>query len=239
MVNSGKQPYDNYFALRSISKEYYTTFKLPSYIERNLPLDKMARILDIGCGFGQLLREVVNKGYYNAEGVDISNEAIEFCNTSKLNAFLIDDLASYCNTSSNKYDFIIMCHVLEHIPKDNIIDTLVNIKNSLMSENASLLIVCPNAQSNTGCYWAYEDFTHQTLFTAGSLIFVLKAAGFKSIEFMDKYGTDGTRFGIKYLKLFLLSIYILNVKFWNYITASSFHQPSPQIFTYDVKVLAK
>lgn len=41
----------------------------------------------------------------------------------------------------------------------------------------------PNAQSNTDCYWAYEDFTHYTLFIAGSLLYVLREAGFTNIEF--------------------------------------------------------
>ena len=38
-------------------------------------------------------------------------------------------------------------------------------------------------QLNTDCYWAYEDFTHYTLFIAGSLLYVLREAGFTNIEF--------------------------------------------------------
>jgi len=49
----------------------------------------------------------------------------------------------------------------------------------------------PNAQSPVGCYWAYEDFTHTTLFTAGSLYYVLKMAGFKEITFVDPLCIEG------------------------------------------------
>ncbi len=108
-----------------------------------------------------------------------------------------------------------------------------------MCENATLLVVVPNAQSNTGSYWAYEDFTHFTLFTSGSVPYVLKAAGYDKISFVDRYGLDGTPLIRKLFKSFFLFLYCLNYKFWNYITSSFFHQPSPQIFTYDIKVLAR
>ncbi len=55
----------------------------------------------------------------------------------------------------------------------------------------------PNAQSHTGCYWAYEDFTHNTLFTAGSLLYVLKMAGFAHIEIIDKDALVGVKGGKK------------------------------------------
>lgn len=51
----------------------------------------------------------------------------------------------------------------------------------------------PNAQSNTNCYWAYEDFTHNYLFTAGSFLFVLREAGFTNIEFVDIDGMSGQK----------------------------------------------
>ena len=108
-----------------------------------------------------------------------------------------------------------------------------------MAPGASLLIMVPNAQSNTGCYWAYEDFTHTTLFTAGSLYFVLKAAGFDTVQFLDPDGLVGSRPGFKQPRAFFLFIYKMNIRFWNLVTASSFHQPSPQIFSYELKALAK
>lgn len=97
----------------------------------------------------------------------------------------------------------------------------------------------PNAQSATGCYWAYEDFTHNTLFTAGSLIYVLKMAGFKNIEIIDKDALEGSR-GIKRLiKIALLKSYKMAIRLLNLATNSSFHAPSPQVFSYEIKALAK
>lgn len=81
-----------------------------------------------------------------------------------------------------------MSHVLEHLPKDMIIPVLQKIRDSLLNKDGELCIMVPNAMSNTNCYWAYEDFTHNTLFTPGSLLFVLREAGFSDITFLDPDG---------------------------------------------------
>ena len=97
----------------------------------------------------------------------------------------------------------------------------------------------PNAQSNTNCYWAYEDFTHTTLFTSGSIFYVLKMAGFKEIRFVDTDCTAGLPYHKKILRKLLMKIFYFRVEFWNRVTSSSFHKPSPKIYSYEIKVLAK
>ena len=138
-----------------------------------------------------------------------------------------------------KFDVIILTHIIEHIQKSKIITTLTFIKNEFLSENGKLLIAVPNAQSNTDCYWAYEDWTHTTLFTSGSIYYVLKAAGFDKIEFLDIDCTLGSSKIKSTVRKFFLMLYASNKKFWNKITHSAFHQQSPQIFSYEIKVKAK
>lgn len=101
-----------------------------------------------------------------------------------------------------------------------------------------MLISVPNAQSNTGCYWAYEDWTHTTLFTSGSIYYVLKSAGFNNVEFIDRDCTLGQNSLKRFLKKYFLKLYILNKSFWNKVTSSSYHEPSPKIFSYEIKVKA-
>lgn len=132
-----------------------------------------------------------------------------------------------------------MSHVLEHIPKENIILTLIDIKQNLLKEDGAFFIAVPNAQSNTNCYWAYEDFTHSTLFTAGSLLYVLKAAGFKSITFVDPYGYEHSSYWKKIMRRLLLKIYDTNNRFWNSVTGSTYHLPSPKIYTWELRALIK
>ena len=108
-----------------------------------------------------------------------------------------------------------------------------------LSENGKLLIAVPNAQSNTDSYWAYEDWTHTTLFTSGSIYYVLKAAGFDKVDFLDIDCTLGSSKIKSTVRKFFLMLYIANKKFWNKITHSAFHQQSPQIFSYEIKVKAQ
>lgn len=228
----------NYFENRDIDKNFYDQFKMPKYILDILSSNKKAKILDIGCGFGQHLEALNQLGYKNIFGIDISQRAIQQCKKNKLNVQKIDDLNKYLTKASDKFDFIIMSHVLEHIKKEEIISTLKNIKNYALSSKGSILIAAPNAQSNTGCYWAFEDFTHHTLFTGGSLTYVLRSAGFENIKIIDKYGTAEFSLIKKKVIITLLWLYCQNKIFWNKVTNSSYHQPSPEIYTFEIKILA-
>lgn len=233
MINTN---YSNYFQGRGVSDTYYDNYKLPAYIFTLLGENKKISILDFGCGFGQNLLAMKNLGYENICGYDIDPTAIDFCNKNNLE--IIDGRSVPINKINNKYDLIIMTHVLEHLPKDFIVSTLQELRR-ILKDNGELFVAVPNAQSNTGCYWMYEDFTHQTLFTAGSLLFVLRQAGFSNISLHDRdclIGIDGLK---KMVRKYFLAIYRANNSFWNKVTASSYHGPSPVVNSYEVKMIAK
>lgn len=228
---------ENYFNFRNVAADYYSGYDIPNYLIKVLPQNLDANILDIGCGFGQTLKSLRDKGYTNLKGIDINDESIAQCKKINLDVTKIDDIISYSNVSDKKFDFIIMSHVLEHIEKEKMIDNLRAIR-SLLSEKGKYCVMVPNAQSNTGSYWRFEDFTHHYLFTAGSLQYVLRAAGFTQIDFIDPDGLDGVSSLKKPIVKILLKIYKFRKNFWNKITASSYHRPSPQIFTFELKALA-
>jgi len=219
--------------------DFYKKYDLPKYFVDVLPKDKSSHIIDIGCGLGQTLLSLKKEGYTNIKGIDISDEAIKNCKKNGLDIKKIKSIIDFCKRNNSKYDFIIMSHILEHIEKKEIIPTLKTIKENLLEKKGKLFISVPNAQSNTGCYWAYEDFTHQTLFTAGSLLYVLREVGFEKIKIIDKDNTTGKTLLKKVIRKIFLKIYILNKEFWNKITSSSYHKPSPKVFSFDIKVLAE
>jgi hypothetical protein len=132
-----------------------------------------------------------------------------------------------------------MSHVLEHLPKEKTIAILSSIGTRLLKESGALLVMVPNAQSHTGCYWMYEDWTHETLFTAGSLLYVLRAAGFQDVVFHDPYGIAGVDWKRRIIKRLLLRYYDARLKFWNRVTSSSFHLPSPRIYSFELKAVAR
>lgn len=229
--------YANYFEWRGVSESDYRNFSLPAYLIGALPKDKSVRIVDYGCGFGQMLGALTKLGYSNAIGVDIEPKALQYCKDSGLNVLDGMDNVNLRMLESSA-DVVIMSHVLEHFPKQEIIPRLRQVKDYLKS-GGILIAIVPNAQSNTGCYWAYEDFTHETLFTSGSLFFVLKASGFSKIDFIDVDCIEGRKFFARIIRKLLLPLYRLNYQFWNKITGSQIYAPSPMIFSWEIKAVAR
>lgn len=227
---------DSYLEFRNMNLDDYKTSPLPYYFIKSLPEDKNASILDIGCGYGQNLLKIKELGYKNLKGIDISSSGKEILNAQGIEFEQIENLGIFCEASKQKYDFIIMSHVLEHIPKEEIIGSARAIKE-IISETGKFLIVVPNAQSNTDAYWAYEDFTHTVLFTSGSIYYVLKMAGFNKIEFVDPNNIEGLKGLKKLFRRFFLSLYNQNKLFWNKITSSTYHTKSPNIYSFEIKVL--
>ena len=178
------------------------------------------------------------RGFSSLEGADINEAAIAKTREAGLVVHDLSCSADFYSCQAGKYDLVVMSHVLEHLPKEQMIQYLVSIRK-LLAVRGSLIVMVPNAQANTGCYWAYEDFTHQTLFTAGSLYYVLRAAGFSEVSFIDIDCTAGVSWPKKIIRQILLGMYTLNLTFWNKVTGSAFHRPSPKVFSYEVKAMGR
>jgi 2-polyprenyl-3-methyl-5-hydroxy-6-metoxy-1,4-benzoquinol methylase len=178
-------------------------------------------------------------GFTNLYGVDISNEAVNHAQAEGLDVALVEDLESFINDCETRYDLVMMSHVIEHIYKERIIETLRLIRSRLLTPSGSLYLATPNAQSPTNCYWAYEDFTHTTMFTAGSMIYVLRQAGFQSIAFLDPDGLGHLSAPKKAIKSVLQLLYRTNKRLWNRAMSSSYHRPSPEIYAWELRVHAR
>lgn len=64
-----------------VKKEFALYYR---YFKKNynslLPMDKEAKILDVGCGIGHFLNFLKEEGYGNTLGIDISKECVNFVN---------------------------------------------------------------------------------------------------------------------------------------------------------------
>lgn len=228
-----------YFSNRNVNESLYSDYLLPRYMTKYFTeADKNLNILDIGCGLGQMLNHLKEKGFKTLTGIDINEESIIACKKNGLSVEKVTDIREYAASSTKKFDRIVMSHVLEHIDKESIIDTLIHIKKYLLADGGIFLLMVPNAQSYTGAYWRYEDFTHNIMFTAGSCIYVLKSAGFEKIEFVDPDGTIAMNPLKKVIIKSLLRYHKFKEDVWNKILQTSFHKPSPRIYTFELKVAA-
>ena len=175
---------NNHFRSYSEIKTFHLD-RLPRWIDR---IDKTARILDAGCATGYQLNLLRQAGYHNLTGVDISTELLEAAKATlpseiALHQAEVSDFLA--KTPDKSYDVILFHHVIEHIPRDQIIGLLREFRRCL-DDNGYLSIKTPNAACLMGGCYGFGDITHLVHFNELSLLQVLELAGFaiEDIEFI-------------------------------------------------------
>jgi SAM-dependent methyltransferase len=102
---------------------------------KDLPRD--ARVLEIGCSSGPLLRLLSAMGFTDLQGIDISKEAIRMAEQSGQRVRVMDGLAPKLD---GRFDVIIASDVLEHIEDDS-----MALKNwaRLLGKKGKLILFVP------------------------------------------------------------------------------------------------
>lgn len=139
-------------------------------------------ILDVGCGYGYLLRICVEKGY-ECIGVDVSKYALSRVQ-SKSPSVILCDVQSSLPLKSASVEIVMMVDVIEHINKPFLI--LKEIERVLRPKGL-LCIATPNlsalARMLQGRNWyGHLDKTHVSLFTSFSLKEALKKCNFEILK---------------------------------------------------------
>lgn len=146
-----------------------------------LPQDRNAKILDFGCGTGDFLYFLKKFGYANCYGVDASRQNVDFVRMH------ITENVEWCGglkhlkNKAGYYDAIICNDVLEHIPKDFIVQTVKSIYNALRP-GGTLILRVPNMENPAASYQRWACFTHTIGFTQTSLKQVAKMGGFTNVR---------------------------------------------------------
>lgn len=192
--------WDNYVD-HSLGERKQAEFKFKQFeynYKKYFPRDKSAQILDVGIGRGEMLSCIKDWGYTSYKGVDISLSAIEFCRSLGLNCERLDNVTGWLKEHKDKFSFITLLDVLEHIKKEETIPYLKALRESL-KEDGVLLIQVPNLQAPDGQLTRYHDFTHEVGYVEHSLKQVLMAAGFEDIKFFgfEQFVFGGWKEGVK------------------------------------------
>lgn len=150
-----------------------------------LPQDRNTRILDIGCGSGQFLYFLKERGFTRAEGIDLDRTQVEIARTLGLKAECVD-ASSYLDRAGDDYGFIAMLDIIEHFRRDELFPLMETIVSRLQV-GGRLVASVPNAESPVGlpCYFA--DITHEMAYTAGSLEEMLFCHDLKVVAFRDPW----------------------------------------------------
>jgi 2-polyprenyl-3-methyl-5-hydroxy-6-metoxy-1,4-benzoquinol methylase len=145
-----------------------------------LPQARSARILDVGCGQGELLSLLRRTGYERVSGIDISEDQLVAARTRGVEAQRAD-LFEYLPHYSRTFDAIVVLDVLEHLPKHRTLEALAAMAGALRPSGRVVGRV-PNGDSPFVGRYRYGDFTHTTAFTRRSLHQVFLASGFAQVH---------------------------------------------------------
>lgn len=206
--------YDNYYSLASVEKSNiaksffrkkvfkYRLFKTDifgklitifkpemfNWIEPKM-FNFHSKILDVGSGNGSLLVKMSESGFKNLAGVDlfINDDIIYNVNKNEI-GILKKDISEI----KEKYDFIMLHHVIEHIPNQH--DFFNNIKK-IMHSDSKLVFVLPIVSDILWDIYGINGFQfedtprHFYIHSKKSLNYLFKYYGFK-IDKMKSFFED-------------------------------------------------
>ncbi|MDO8183823.1 MAG: class I SAM-dependent methyltransferase [bacterium] len=160
------------------------------------------KVLDIGCGAGEVGVELKKRGATLVHGLDISPSAVEIAK-EVLDGAAVFDLEKdniWPNlVANNNYDLIILSEVLEHLFKPA--EALKKIKQQFTS---SLIITVPNVlfwKNRLKIFFGHFEYTdiglmdrgHIHFFSWGSLQETVRESGYKITASAHHLPTRGTK----------------------------------------------
>ena len=115
------------------------------YILKKLCLSEGDTLLDIGCGWGELITAAAKEYKVKAIGITLSSEQFEKVNEriklEGLSDLVEVKLLDYRELKNRKFDRIVSVGMLEHVGKDNIKDYFATV-NTLLNEKGLSLVHC-------------------------------------------------------------------------------------------------
>lgn len=111
-------------------------------------ITKSNSILDIGCGYGRLLKLLINNGY-NPVGIDVNKEIIRRNKEQNLKCIHTSELMK-----DTMFDVMIMSHIIEHVEPEKLLLFMDNYIDQL-NDNGYLIIITPYLTKQF-----YMDFDH-------------------------------------------------------------------------------
>jgi len=103
-------------------------------------LNQESIIVDVGCGKGQLVKYLIDRGFTNARGVELDKRMVEIATQQGIPVH--KGTASKLSLNANSIDLLIYTHVFEHLW--DLDDAIEQAKNCLKN-NGLMFIEVPNA----------------------------------------------------------------------------------------------
>ena len=146
-------------------------------------LSKKSRIIELGCGQGQVLDFLNKQGFSKVEGVDTSEEQVASATRYGFEIHHSDVFEFFCS-SDKVYDLVLAIDFVEHFTRQELIQLFFQIKKAL-SKEGYLILRTPNGQGIFAGQVIYGDITHMTILTPQSLSQILKFVGFEIVSMKE------------------------------------------------------
>lgn len=179
------------------------------------------KILEVGCGNGDLSNYISVNYNMNVTGVDFSTESIKIANAkkelfnAKTSSFQVAD-AQALPFENDEFDFIVSCECLEHVPDPQ---KMINELYRVIKKGGIVILTTENYSNAYAYYIAYLKLTGKKYDSGSSvqpiehffvfwrIIQKFKKAGFKKIKTLSKEyvllllpGVSPAKFTIKDVK---------------------------------------
>ena len=127
------------------------------HILKKLNLKEGETLLDIGCGWGELIITAAKKYKVKAMGVTLSTQQFEKVKkrieSEGLNELVEVELTDYREIKNRKFDRVVSVGMLEHVGKDNLSEYFSAVKELLNDKGVSLLHCITNTSDSGTNSW--------------------------------------------------------------------------------------
>jgi SAM-dependent methyltransferase len=147
-----------------------------------LPPSHDAACLDLACGYGNFLYYLRQRGYSQAQGVDLDPRQANLARSLHLHVEVLD--AQTALARGQQFDLISTFDLIEHLDKNAAV-RLLEAAHLALRPDGRLIVQCPCADGFTGCHDLCNDLTHKWAPTSNMLGQLLRTVGFRDVRIID------------------------------------------------------
>lgn len=142
-----------------------------------------AKVLDLGCGRGEWLALLQERGF-DARGVDLNSVMVERCQEQGLNATCVDAVDYLSTQESGSFRAVSGFHIIEHL-EFSLLFALFTEAARVLEEGGVLIFETPNPENLlVASHTFYHDPTHRNPITPTLAQFMARYFGFVDIEIL-------------------------------------------------------
>jgi len=166
--------YDVYASMEERHWWFLWRFDMVERFNCSFNLTSGARILDIGCGTGLMLKKLENHGM--AVGIDLAPKAIEYCRKCGV-INVVRGTAEHLPFSDDTFDVVTALDLIEHVDDDT--GVLINAFR-VTKPGGVVLVTVPAFQF----LWSEHDIVnrHRRRYTTKQLRSIIESAGFETVK---------------------------------------------------------